>query len=450
MDVASGRFLRSFEPVGAPVDRATSALEVLRERIAAGLSALVTPLSPSGEFGPVDPGFVPPPSLAAYREFLAALQEDDWDRYRRAARLDSTFVAPLIQLAFSAVWGGGDHCSIADSVGTVLDGRRDQLTPWNRITIDLLRAWCLGDRREVLRLLQQRYMAYPRSSYAQTTYAVVGLQSSNQPRAALKILRLFDPEHPKGRIPRPEVRAWYWWHMAAARHTLGEYHGELDITDRWHDSAAGDWYVIRGRALGALGRQREVMELVESMARASTDSVADRQIRLAAELAAHGQSEAARTTAERLLARLELGPAAAWTHIQQIALVNRVLGREEAEREALERLARSDADSAAKLEAEARLAVLSADTVRARRIDSSLAEQSNRRLRLPALRADLILARAQLATGFGRREQAVALLHEARSRGWFPLGSAHVFHVDPLLAPLRGYPPFDALLQPDN
>jgi hypothetical protein len=61
-----------------------------------------------------------------------------------------------------------------------------------------------------------------------------------------------------------------------------------------------------------------------------------------------------------------------------------------------------------------------------------------------------MLARAQLAAGFGRREQAVERLHEARSRGWFPLGSAHVYHMDPLLAPLRAYPPFESLLQPDD
>ena len=30
------------------------------------------------------------------------------------------------------------------------------------------------------------------------------------------------------------------------------------------------------------------------------------------------------------------------------------------------------------------------------------------------------------------------------------LGPSHAFHADPLLAPLRGYPPFDALLIPDN
>ena len=30
------------------------------------------------------------------------------------------------------------------------------------------------------------------------------------------------------------------------------------------------------------------------------------------------------------------------------------------------------------------------------------------------------------------------------------LGSAHAFHRDLLLAQLRGYPPFEALLKPDN
>ena len=32
----------------------------------------------------------------------------------------------------------------------------------------------------------------------------------------------------------------------------------------------------------------------------------------------------------------------------------------------------------------------------------------------------------------------------------FGFGSSHEFHTDLLLAPLRGYPPFDALLKPDN
>jgi hypothetical protein len=68
----------------------------------------------------------------------------------------------------------------------------------------------------------------------------------------------------------------------------------------------------------------------------------------------------------------------------------------------------------------------------------------------PKFRGAEIVARARIAAGLGRREQAVALLKEASARGMLPLGPSHTFHADPLLAPLRGYPPFDALLIPEN
>ena len=187
MDVASGRILRSFDPVGAPVERAMDALEVLRERIAGGLSPLV-----DAEIwaGPVDPDLVPPPSLPAYREFVAGLKQVEW-KPRRAlppgSQLDSTFVAPLIQLASHGM--SNDECSITDSIGVVLDRRRGRLTAWNRMTIDQLRAECRGDMAEVVRLLEQRYRAYPRSVLAGGLYATVGLLPSNQPRAAREILR---------------------------------------------------------------------------------------------------------------------------------------------------------------------------------------------------------------------------------------------------------------------
>ena len=239
MDVASGRMLRSFDPVGAPVERATDALEALRERIAGGLGPLV---NRENRAGPVDPDLVPPPSLPAYREFVAGLKRaDDWEaeaeHYRRAARLDSTFVAPLIQLAFRATWS--DECSLTDSIGAVLDPRRDQLTAWNRMTIDMLRARCRGDMAEAVRLLEQRYRAYPRSVSRRASYATV---RCNPPISRGPLGRFCGPVRRccSDRIPSRQWRGpWYWWHMAATHHMLGEYRAELDITDRWRDSAAG-------------------------------------------------------------------------------------------------------------------------------------------------------------------------------------------------------------------
>jgi hypothetical protein len=154
--------------------------------------------------------------------------------------------------------------------------------------------------------------------------------------------------------------------------------------------------------------------------------------------------------AESALSRLELRKVSDWSHATNIGWANRLLGRAEPERRALERIGESDADTLAKLQAEARIAVLLADTARAETIDSILAERSARPMLPLLIRGATIVARAHIAAGFGRRDQAVALLQEACARGVIFLGSSHAFHEDLLLAPLRGYPPFEALLKPDG
>ena len=452
MDVAGGRVLRSFDPVGAPIERAMDALEALRERIAAGLSPLV-----DREYlaGPVDPDLVPPPSLAAYREFVAGVKGslddgvDESEHLRRAAGLDSTFAAPLIQLALLALWS--DECRVTDSIGAVLERRREALTAWTRLTIDNLRASCRGDIAESVRLLEQRHRAYPGSAFAGGIYATTGLLASNQLSAAREVLRgareivlRSDPELAKG------WEGWYWSNMAATCHMPGGYAAELGVTESWRDSSALEWRESRGRALAALGREREVMALLASWDGVSVDSMAEHELEIATELAAHGHPRTAMAIAESLLARFELTRAIGLARAYNIAWANRLLGRREKERDALEQITRSEADTIGRLEAEARIAVLLADTAQGARIDTILAEQSNRPMRNPSVRATAIRARAHIAAGFGRRERAVALLRDASARGMLHLGAWHAFHDDLLLLPLRGYPPFDALIKPDN
>jgi DNA-binding SARP family transcriptional activator len=453
IEVASGRVLRSLEPVGTSLETPTAALEALREGIAAGLSPLV---NADYRGWPVDPELVVPPSFAAYREFVAGLREQTYgdpeaaaEHLRRAAGLDSTFVAPLVQLAWRATWS--DNCGETDSLAAVIEGGMDQPTPWNRMTIDALRARCRGDMATAVHLLRERYRAFPQSTSGRTQYAWA-LQRSNQPRAAQAILLQMDPEHdaPWGESRQEDWRRRYWWYMAASRHMLGEYRAELDITDRWRDSTSHEWRFVRGRALGALGREREAMELFRGTAGASEDLVASQQLATATELWAHGQSRTAGAMAVSVLSRVELGPDIAPELARNIAWANRLLGRQESERAALEQIVGSDLDTLSKVEASARIAVLLADTVRADEIDALLAEESSRPLRSPWVRGAQILARAHIAAGLGRREQAVALLKEASGRGMLELGPSHAFHVDLLLAPLRGYPPFEALLTPDD
>jgi len=100
--------------------------------------------------------------------------------------------------------------------------------------------------------------------------------------------------------------------------------------------------------------------------------------------------------------------------------------------------------------AEAKIAAIEERTSTATGIVGAMKEQSERRLRSPEVRRSLILARAHIAAGFGRRQQAVDLLRMATARTAFPLGAAHAFHHDLLLASLRGYAPFDAMLTAGN
>ena len=147
--------------------------------------------------------------------------------------------------------------------------------------------------------------------------------------------------------------AWrqYWWYLAASRHMLGEYDAELDITDRWPDSTSRAWQVVRGRALAALGRERDAMELLPEHGRSAGRLGRGAPAEVATELSVHGHPGAAVALAESVLSRLELGASAGSERAENIAWANRLLGRKEAERGALERIVRADADTLTKLQA---------------------------------------------------------------------------------------------------
>jgi DNA-binding SARP family transcriptional activator len=448
MDVGSGRLLRSFDPVGAPLDRAIDALQALRERIAVGIGPLVNVFS----WGhPVDPDLVPLPSLPAYREFVAGVKslrsfdgETAKEHFRKAVALDTTFVAPLIQLAFDATWHGDETCSLPDSIGVVLEPRRDRLSAWDRLTIDLLLAYCRGDVAEAVGLLGARLEAYPRSGIARSHYAMA-LEGVSRPRTAREVLLDMDPERDLGwRHSAEQVWPRYWSRLATTYHMTGEHQAELAITDGWQDSAAGEWREIRGRALAALGREREVRELLAT-GDTALESSAREWLTMAAELAAHGHPRTATAMAERVLTRLELEPDTGWV-LGALLEVDRLLGRPEHERSVLARIAGLGIDTLDGLDVWTRLAVLSGDTAEAERALNYLAEWSSRPLMTPWLRGSLSIIQARMAAALGRREDAVALLHNPRGWGSSPAE----YHLDPLLAPLRGYPPFEALLNFDD
>jgi tetratricopeptide (TPR) repeat protein len=293
----------------------------------------------------------------------------------------------------------------------------------------------------VTRLLQERHEAYPQSNTAQRRY-VASLVRNNRPKAALEILRRLEPLDPWfGWAPAPEGH-WAW--TALSHHMLGQYRAELEVTDRWRDSAADFWPYLRARALAALGRDREVPELLQGLMERPREDGSRAFLGIAEELAVHGEQETAMALAESVMIRQRSAAGADSARAKEMAQANRLLGRTREELAALERVPWGRDD----LDVLGRIAVLRADTAEADRIDSVLAQQSREPLRSATVRGAQLLARARIAVGLGRREQAVARLREAVAGGEFPGGPYYAFHSDPLLAPLRGYAPFEALLRP--
>jgi hypothetical protein len=271
---------------------------------------------------------------------------------------------------------------------------------------------------------------------------VASLVRNNRPKAALEILRRLEPLDPWfGWAPAPEGH-WAW--TALSHHMLGQYRAELEVTDRWRDSAADFWPYLRARALASLGRDREVPELLQGLMERPREDGSRAFLGIAEELAVHGEQETAMALAESVMIRQRSAAGADSARAKEMAQANRLLGRTREELAALERVPWGRDD----LDVLGRIAVLRADTAEADRIDSVLAQQSREPLRSATVRGAQLLARARIAVGLGRREQAVARLREAVAGGEFPGGPYYAFHSDPLLAPLRGYAPFEALLRP--
>ena len=162
VDAASGRTVLPLAPVAGPRVEETRVVELLRQRVMAGLAVAV------------NPAFVPwqdpsvPPTYDAYREMLAA-DEAGWtfdfgaaaEHLRRAAALDTTYVGARTTLVVALALAGG-----CDEVATLehgFDGQRTTLSALQRAQLDWARANCDGDIEAEYQASRSALAASPRS-----------------------------------------------------------------------------------------------------------------------------------------------------------------------------------------------------------------------------------------------------------------------------------------------
>jgi serine/threonine-protein kinase len=296
VDVVADRVLEAFAPVHAATASPLDAVEVLRQRVMAGLaphvnlriSAYATRMHPT-------------PSYDAYREYAEGVDRfvaTDWrgaiEHFTRASAHDTAYTLPLVMAAI-AYSNLGDMAAV-DSLGRLIEPHRDRLAEYDRHAITAALAWTRGDyaasHRAAQRLAELAPNTMPHAQVARELLMV------NRPREALRVLEELDPD-------RGELRGWfpYWNNLTTAHHLLGDARSELqvarEVSRRFPDNPTA--LQLEPRALLASGRVGEALTCLEDhLARLGPTSAAAFLLRqVALELHAHGEADAA----QRLLAR---------------------------------------------------------------------------------------------------------------------------------------------------
>jgi protein kinase-like protein len=440
VDAASGRLLLPLAPVAGPRAAETEVVELLRQRVMAGLAVAVNP-----SFVPwQDPSV--PPTYDAYREMLAA-DEAGWtfdfaaaaEHLRRAVALDTTYVGARTTLGVALALAG--ECGEVATVRRAFDGRLTSLSPVQRAQLDWAGAKCDGDIEGQYQASRTALAASPRSLGA-TILASLAAAQTNRPRANLEILRQFDPR--KLELSGTRLGVYLDW-LADAYHTLGDYRSALAVSreipgymhlendEAWALAALGDTAATETVARGWLARPP------------GDHAFPGQQVEcLALELRAHGHpGPAARlmTAADRWFVghgldqteRRDQMPCL-WEHFSPAYYLGEWARVRTGYRRRLAREEKGDDDVIAHAALGA-VAIHLGDSAEAARMDRWLA-------RRPSHGAASLL-RARLALLRGDREGALRLLRRA-----YDEGRREPDHIDPDLEPLRGDSAYRELYRP--
>jgi len=265
VDAASGRTLLPLAPVAGPQAEQTRVVELLRQRVMAGLAVAVSPGFVSWE----DPSV--PPTFDAYREMLAA-DEATWtfdfgvaaDHLQRAAELDTSYVGARTTRAVALALAG--ECAEVSELEHGFDGRLTSLAPVQRAQLDWARASCHGDIEGEYQASRAALRVSPRSLGA-TILAATAAGQTNRPREALDILQRFDAR--KLELKGTHLAVYMNW-LAGAYRGVGDYRSSLEVAreglrnipgylhleddEAWALAALGDTTATDSLARGWLGR----------------------------------------------------------------------------------------------------------------------------------------------------------------------------------------------------
>jgi serine/threonine-protein kinase len=444
-DEAHGRILHSLEPVLGHPQEPRPALTLLRERIMAVLAEAVDvrlrDLPVAGQ----------PPRYEAYLAFSTGVEIFYGGRqaraalpyFQRAAALDSTYALPLIWAAWAHSGTALDQCDSTARIARRLRGMR--LTGLEQMQIDRVMARCRGDLPAAYALGRALTEAVPRSELMWEQLARDALDS-DRPREAVTILERLHPD--SGAL---SGRAGYYNWLTNAYHLLGEHDRELEAAQRARRRFPRNLATLRMEllALAALGRGREVSQRFDELHALPPDPIrlpAPVMREIALDLAAHGDSVAARVALDRTLAWHASRPAAEQAEEPlrfERAQTYYAAGSADSARALAADLARAHPKNEQYAGLLGVLAAQRGDRAEALRLDRLLVT-----LERPLGRGQAIYWRACIAALLRERDTAVDLLARALDAGYVYQVRFLDAHVEPSFAALRAYPRFQALLRP--
>jgi DNA-binding SARP family transcriptional activator/tetratricopeptide (TPR) repeat protein/TolB-like protein len=444
-DARSGRLHRGIEPIRGPAREPMAAVEQLRQRTIGALASLIDP-----RLALWSSSASQPPSYQAYQLYADGLDEffrvepESFRRaavlFREAASLDSGFTAPLIWATFAHM--NVDEFAAADSLARTLELSRATLPAWDRAVLAYQQASIRGDIASAYNAAQRVVDLAPQSEWrfllAQSAIGV------NRPREALRVLRAVDPD-------RGWIRSWpaYWIVLSTGEHFSGEYAAELATLRRGRVRHPQQRMlsVFQLRALGATGDLEQGLAFADSLAASRSDAMLplDAYLMLARELRTHGRARDAVRAAER---GLTVASVTGVPGFQRARYVHALLLMEAERWDDVYTVAAGLPQPGP---GGANAGVLGVAAVRlGRHAEVELALQALQRTsEQPADRLSYGSAKlwaAAIHAHRGELETAVELVRLAIAEGASVTGRG--IHGHQGLAPLRGYPAFEALIRP--
>jgi len=363
--------------------------------------------------------------------------------FEQAVKLDPEFPAPCIRM--SIIYCHQQEFAKAESMVNLANEKRDRLNPLECSLLDAFIAGLQGNYEESLKFFRQAETLAPEDYVLNYLIGFEALRLNRPQETVDTFTKIEIPEF----VNSTEVGSWRFRALAEAHHMLGKYLKELEEISKGQDNFPDNinLHVGRVRALAALGRIQEVLEMIDKSLAKTQPPEAHGIIMLEAaqELLAHGYLNESKEIANRTVSWYQSQipeKALGEKHRSSLAHAHYVAEQWEKAQNLFKELSEEYPDHVEYKGFLGRLAARMGNKKEALQLSEKLAGMDQ-----PYLFGVHTYSRACIASLLGEQEQAVELLRDAFTQGR-PFGA--YLHRDMDLEPLRDYPPFQELLWPNR